>query len=277
MNPTMKHVLLPSLAFAALLALLPACSRDNAEAPAVQTDPNRTPDGIRIHGAELAQWTHDWDAAIELGRAEKRPVLAMFTASDWNSWHKFVAKTIFNTPVWKEWLGKKLVLVWINHPNNAALVPEEYVERNRTLTRQYGASAFPALLLINASTRQAYDRYHVTRESSPAEFIAWINRTYAENQPGGVKAHLSEEDRAALEELRAKREPLKKAYEDAVAEANREYDALKARKASLSTEELSAWAKASDEKLAALKAPVDALDRELDAFYAKVADSLLAQ
>ena len=266
------RILLSSLVLA--LALV-GCSGSDDGTPGQTTviDPNRTPDGIRIHGAVAGEWTHDWDAAIALAREEKRPVLAIFTASDWNVWHRFVAQRIFNTPVWKEWIGKRLVLAWINHPNDERLVPAEYVERNRTLTRQYDTTAFPALLLINAATRQAYDRYHVTRDSTPEGFISWINRTVSENQPGGVKAALNDEDRAALEELRARRRPLMEAYNAAVAEAQKEYDDMRAR--TVATADLVEWTRQSDAKLAEVKAPLDAVDRELDVYYAKSADSLL--
>jgi hypothetical protein len=230
-----------------------------------------TSDGIRIHGAEAGEWTHDWEAAIALGRAERRPVLALFTASDWNDWHKFLVRRVFDTKTWAAWLDKRLVLVWINHPNNGALVPPEYRQRNLTLTRQYGADAFPAAILLSAATRQPYDRYHVTRETDAADFIAWTCRTAMDNQPGGVKAFLSAEDVAALEALREERLPLARAYEAAVKEANAEYDAFRER--GTSSDGLAEWAKASDEKLAALKAPVAALDQKIAVLYAKAFDA----
>lgn len=266
------RILLASLALAVTLS---GCSGTDGGTPGKDAivDPNRTPDGIRIHGAVVGEWTHDWDAAMALAQEENRPVLAFFTASDWNDWHRFVDQRIFSTSAWKEWAGKRLVLAWVNHPNDERLVPAEWVGRNRTLTRQYGASAYPALLLVNGTTRQAYDRYHVTRDSTPEGFISWINRTVSENQPGGVKAALNDEDRAALEGLRARRRPLMEAYNAAVAEEQKAYDAMRSR--TMATADLEAWTRKSNAKLAAVKAPLDAVDRELDVYYAKSADSLL--
>ena len=271
----MNRIVPVAIASLAALGCLVGCGgeTDTPATPAPVALPGKTPDGVRIHGAAVGEWTHDWEAAIATARAEKRPILAVFTASDWNKWHKFLDERVLSAPEWSEWASKRLVLAWINHPNDPALVPAEYRERNRTLTRQYGADAFPAVFLLNFATRQTIDRYHVSRDTSFADFVSWFNRVYSESQPGGVKAYLSAEERAELESIRAEREPLKKAYEDAVEKSNERYHEL--RTAKTPTDDLAAWARENDKELAALKAPVDALDRKLDVFYAKAADSIL--
>lgn len=274
----MKRTLPAILLSLASLVLIAGCGAEPDAAPPAparpsSADPNYTPDGVRIQGAAIGEWTHDWEAAVALARSEKRPLLAVFTASDWNKWHKFLDERVLSTPEWREWAAPRLVLAWVNLPNDDALVPAGCRERNRTLTRQYGASDFPAVFLINAATRQSVNRYHVTRDTSFAEFVSWFNCVYTDSQPGGIKAYLSAEERADLEALRAEREPLKKAYEDAVSKANEEYRSFQSR--TTSTEELSAWTRESDRKLAVLRAPVDAIDRKLDVHYARVADSLL--
>ncbi len=274
----MKRTLPAILLSLSAIALLAGCGAepDVPPAPAARpaaVDSNHTPDGVRSQGAVLGEWTHDWEAAVALARAEKRPLLAIFTASDWNKWHKLLDDRVLSVPQWREWAAPRLVLAWINLPNDDALLPANCRDRNRTLSRQYGASDFPAVFLLNAATRQSIDRYHVTRDTTFADFVSWFNRVYADRQPGGGKAYLSPEERADLEALRAEREPLKKAYEEAVAKASEEYRAFQSR--TTATEDLADWTRKSDKELDALRAPVEALDRKLDVHYARVADSLL--
>lgn len=261
-----------------VLVSLTSCRRDQEEtqpAHPAPIDDNHTWDGVRIQGANLGEWTHDWEAAVELGRLTKRPILALFTASDWNSWHRYFHSRVLDTPRWESWLGTNLVLAWINIPNDETLLPKGARERNRLLTRQYSADAFPAPILLNPSTRQAYDRYHVSSETTADEFISWVLHTTMDHQPGGVKHFLSQDDVQALEALRAEREPLKKAYDQAVFDDNKEYDHL--REIKTPTEMMTAWAKQSDEKLAALKAPVRALDDKIVVLYEKAFQKCLSE
>lgn len=257
---------------ASIFVGLIGCSREQESEPAAThpaaIDDNHTYDGVRIQGAVAGEWTHDWDAALSSARALRQPYLALFTASDWNNWHAYFAKRVLDTPEWKAWIEKyPLILAWINFPNDETLLPKGIRDRNRTLVRQYGASDFPALLVMNSATRQSHGRYRVTSDTSAAEFIAWVQRIIMDNQPGGIKNFLTADDITVLEMLRQERAPLRKQYEDALDADNKELDALRARKAT--SEEISAWAKKSDERLADLKAPVTAFTQQIGVYYAR--------
>ncbi len=251
--------------------------QSDAQTPAAAVPTaTHTPDGIRIRGAVPGEWTHDWDAARELARTEHLPFLALFTASDWNRWHKFFAKRVLDTPEWKEWAERRrVVLAWVNQPNDASLVPPGALDRNRRLARELNASAFPAPVLVAPATAKPLDRYHVSDRTSAEDFCAWLQRTWLDTRPGGPKALLSEDDRAVLEALNEEREPLRRAYESLLETERAAHAALVAQ--SPTTDRLTAWARESDVRLETAREPLDAVQRRIDVLYAKAMDAALPE
>ena len=234
-----------------------------------------TPDGVRIRGAEPGEWTHDWDAARDLARKEGLPLLALFTASDWNRWHKYLAMRVLDTAEWRDWAKRRrIVLAWLNIPNDESLLPPGAKPRNMALARELGATAYPAALLVAPVAGRPIDRYHVTDATTAEEFISWLQTTWLDNRPGGPKPLLSDEDRAALEALREEAAPHDKEYDRVLREENDAHYALVAQKTS--TEALAEWAKESDARIAAARAPLDALRRKIDVYYAKAMDAALS-
>ncbi len=243
--------------------------------PPVAANATHTPDGIRIHGAEFGEWTHDWDAARELARRERVPMLALFTASDWNRWHKFLALRVLDTPEWQDWAKRRrVVLAWVNLPNDDALLPDGARARNLRLARELGATAYPAAMLVAPVAGTAIARYHVTDRTFAGEFIAWLQSAWLDSRPGGPKPLLSDEDRAALEALREELVPLEKRYNE-VLEAERAAHAELVEKQT-PTDALAAWAKESDKRLADVRTPLDAVRAKIRAYYAKAMDAALA-
>lgn len=273
------------LAFVGLMFLASSsATRQDADAEAAGNTPvpqtaqpaaTHTPDGVRIRGAEPGEWTHDWDAARDLARKEGLPLLALFTASDWNRWHKYLAMRVLDTAEWRDWAKRRrVVLAWLNIPNDESLLPPGAKPRNMALARELGATAYPAALLVAPIAGRPIDRYHVTDATSAEEFISWLQTTWLDNRPGGPKPLLSDEDRAALEALREEAAPLEKEYDRVLREENDAHDALVAKKTP--TEALAEWAKGSDARIAAVREPLDALRRKIDIYYAKAMDAALS-
>lgn len=248
----------------------------SSPADAAVPQPSHTPDGIRVRGAEPGEWTHDWDAARDLARREKLPFLALFTASDWNRWHKFLAKRVLDTPEWKDWaVRRRVVLAWVNIPNDESLLPAGAKPRNMARARELGATAYPAAMLVAPAAGRPIDRYHVTSATSAEEFISWLQTTWLDNRPGGPKPLLSDDDRVALEALREEAAPLEKEYTRVLQEENDAHDALVAQKPT--TEALGAWAKESDARIDAARKPLDAVRRRIDVYYGKAMDAAVAE
>ena len=265
-NSCVSRMAPDSAADAAGEAAAESASRPSPEEPAA------TPDGVRVRGAAPGEWTHDWDAARELAGRERLPLLALFTASDWNRWHKFLALRVLDTPEWREWaVRRRVVLAWMNLPNDESLLPAGARARNLRLARELGATAYPAALLVAPVAGTAIARYHVTDHTTAGEFSAWLQAAWLDSRPGGPKPLLSDEDRAALEALREEVLPLEKTYAE-VLEAERAAHAALVEKQT-PTDELKAWAKESDKRLEEARAPLDAVRAKINACYDKAMDA----
>ena len=78
-------------------------------------------------GAKVGEWTMDFDAAKTLAKEKNLPILMNFTGSDWCGWCKVMDRSVFSKPKWDAYAKKNLVLVFIDFPQNKALVPMHFV------------------------------------------------------------------------------------------------------------------------------------------------------
>ena len=136
----------------------------------------RAENGIRTKGAALGEWTQDYEAALALAKAEKKPVLLNFTGSDWCYWCKLMDQGVFSKPEWKKWAAKHLVCVWVDFPRNPALVPDIYRQRNQTLSQRYDVQGYPTFVLIRPETEEAVWSGGATRQPTPAWFRDEISK-----------------------------------------------------------------------------------------------------
>ena len=127
-------------------------------------------------GAQPGRWTMDFDAAKQVAAEKKLPVLLNFTGSDWCGACKFMDKEVFSKPSWAAYATNTMMLVWIDFPQNAALVPEKYVSRNTALDLAFGVEGkLPTFILLDDDGQTELGRLAATRETTAASFIVEIN------------------------------------------------------------------------------------------------------
>jgi thioredoxin-related protein len=148
----------------ACLAVLVAGSVCAAEKPA-------------LDGAQPGRWTMDFDAAKQVAAEKKLPVLLNFTGSDWCGWCKLMDKEVFSKPSWTGYATNTLMLVWIDFPQKAALVPEKYVSRNTALDLAFGVEGkLPTFILLDDDGQTELGRLAATPETTSDSFIAELNK-----------------------------------------------------------------------------------------------------
>lgn len=166
----MNHASCKGRALALILATLAAA----APATAGAADPPALVNGIRVDGAELGEWTHDWEAATAAAKASGKPVFANFTGSDWCGWCKLLKRRVFTQPEWRAWAAANVWLVHLDFPNDRELVPEKYRERNLELARRYRVSGYPTCLLLDPATLEPVGRFGASRDVDAAGFAAQV-------------------------------------------------------------------------------------------------------
>jgi len=142
------------------MAILRAPKETAAAAPAGKPQPPRpaapAPAPVikpALEGAKPGVWTMDYEAAAKYSEEHNSLILMFFTGSDWNRQAKATTKALFARPGFDKYaIANNILLVWVDFPENASLVPEKYVEQNAQLRKLYVArESFPACVLLDDS------------------------------------------------------------------------------------------------------------------------------
>ncbi len=97
-------------------------------------------------------WLTDYDQALKVAAAQKRPVLVDFTGSDWCGWCVKLKKEVFNTYEFKRFARENLVCVELDFPRRKRL-PRNIQEQNEELKNQYGIRGFPTIIILSPQGR----------------------------------------------------------------------------------------------------------------------------
>lgn len=102
-----------------------------------------------------AQWTVDYEKALTKAKEQNKHVLLDFTGSDWCYFCKELQKHVFTKNEFKEFAGKKLILVELDFPSRKEQ-PEEIKKRNRKLASQYKIEGYPTIVLLNSEGKEVF-------------------------------------------------------------------------------------------------------------------------
>ncbi len=136
---------LPTIAVAA--CCLEGCA-PSAAAPAISTA-----NGAPATAAASAVWLNDYQQALTRATAEKKPILADFTGSDWCGTCIALKREVFSTPAFVAWASEHVVLLEVDFPNDTPL-PAALKQQNEQLATTFVVDQFPTILFIDASGKK---------------------------------------------------------------------------------------------------------------------------
>jgi len=108
-------------------------------------------------------WLTSYSQAVKLSKKTGKPILADFTGSDWCGWCIRLHHEVFDTPVFKKWAAKSVVLLELDYPHQTPQ-PVELKKQNQELYQKflYTVKGFPTVLFLNADGtpfgQYGYDR-----------------------------------------------------------------------------------------------------------------------
>jgi len=109
-------------------------------------------------------WTTDFAAARKLAEKENKLMFVLFTGSDWCPWCVKLDKQLLATREFVDFAKDNYVLVYVDFPNKP--LPPAQAEANRALSKKYGVSGFPTILLMSPDGavvgRTGYENVTVT-------------------------------------------------------------------------------------------------------------------
>jgi len=109
--------------------------------------------GTSAWAADASVWVTDYDQAIKLAAAEKKPLLIYFSGSDWCSECKRLTKEVFSQTEFLDYAKKNLVLLNLDFPqkreDRVTLSP-----RNVELAKQYKIYGYPTVIVLDAEAKE---------------------------------------------------------------------------------------------------------------------------
>ena len=137
-------------------------------------------------------WLTDLDAAKAQGVKENKPVLVDFTGSDWCPPCKALHKNVFESKEFAA-VASKYVLVELDYPRNKPQAPE-LKAKNAELSKKFGISGFPTVLLIDAKSGEVFGKTVGFGGQSAKEYLQKL--ASFKNTPEG-KATLEKEQKTS--------------------------------------------------------------------------------
>jgi thiol-disulfide isomerase/thioredoxin len=113
-------------------------------------------------------WLTDYEQALAAAEQSGRPVLTIFTGSDWCPHCRTLEHNVLHTDTFREWASDRLVLLMIDLPQNGISVDERKA-RSRVCVK-YGVRIFPSALLLAPDGRKIVLQAGYTGQSA----VTWV-------------------------------------------------------------------------------------------------------
>ncbi len=105
------------------------------------------PNSIRPY----AEWVVSYNKAVEQAKQTGRPIMLVFSGSDWCAWCQKLSQEVFTTHEFARWSTDNVIKVEVDFPMSHAL-PEEIRMQNENLKNKFGREivSYPTVLFISA-------------------------------------------------------------------------------------------------------------------------------
>lgn len=98
-------------------------------------------------------WFTDYDEAVKVSRATSKPMVLLFTGSDWCSWCKKLDQEVLKTADFAEVAGDKFVFVLLDFPLNTT-APANLTAQNKKLQKEFNIQGFPTIIILDSQQKK---------------------------------------------------------------------------------------------------------------------------
>ena len=98
-------------------------------------------------------WETNFEVAQKKAKKQNKPILMLFTGSDWCPPCKALKRDFFNSAEFKTY-SKKFVFLYVDFPRNKELVTAAEQVQNKKLNSQYGVRSLPTVVVVKASGKE---------------------------------------------------------------------------------------------------------------------------
>ncbi len=146
-----------------------------------------------------AGFTDDLGKGLATAIKEKKPVVVLFTGSDWCHYCKELEQRVLSKPEFAREAPKAFVPVFIDSPSDKSLVSEKAKVENPKLVEKYGINGFPTLLVLDCLGQRVGQVSHGAADT--AALVAAVKGVY----DGNAKRFETAFEIAAMKKGSAKR------------------------------------------------------------------------
>lgn len=131
---------------ASLVLASPSASNARFVAP---SSPLRTPPA-----APTINWLSDYSEALEQGQETSKPIVMVFSGTDWCGWCMKLDNEILGTPEFATMASDKFIFLKLEYLRDSSKLDPQIVAQNQLLQEQYAIKGFPTVILLNGTTGQ---------------------------------------------------------------------------------------------------------------------------
>ena len=152
---------------------------DGKKAKVLEPEPSPAPDpklGVvdpvsvaKAKSSTPRGFTDNLDEALAKAKAEGKLIYACFSGSDWCYWCKKLEKEVLSDPLFVAGVMDDYVLVFIDSPENKALLSDRAKVENEKLTKRYGIRGFPTALILDGNGKKIGKTGY--RQGGAAEYV----------------------------------------------------------------------------------------------------------
>jgi thioredoxin-related protein len=125
------------------------------------------------NGSAKLNWETDFNSAKAIAQKNNKPILMLFTGSDWCTPCKLLKKDFFYSARFKA-QSKNFVLLLVDFPKDKQLISTAQETQNKSLNAAYGVRSLPTLIAVNYNGNiiDKIKSYNANRDTSAYfEFI----------------------------------------------------------------------------------------------------------
>jgi thioredoxin-related protein len=124
--------------------------------------------------AESGDWLTDFSAAKKKAKDENKPVLMLFTGSDWCPWCIKWDKEVFSKTEFQDYAKKNLVLLMVDFPDKKKL-PKAQQRANDALLDKFKIAEYPTVVMLDSNGKKTTQFNYV--EGGPQAFFGKMGAT----------------------------------------------------------------------------------------------------
>lgn len=147
---------------------------------------------MRLVQAEDGPWHSSYEKALEEVKEKGRPVLMLFTGSDWCPPCQMMDRKLLDTDEFKTWAKENVVLLELDFPRSNPQ-PEQISQQNARLQQRFRVQGFPTIVFIDADEKEL-DRISSFRpDVSTKRWIGLANAIIAAGKPADPSSRQAKE------------------------------------------------------------------------------------